>query len=109
MEQWDQGFVDAEVEGYVRFDRGGGGEFQFGYVHGRMTCEQTERGGRPAVEWSWEGNDEMEPASGGGRVTLQRDGTLKGKLYFTRGDSSGFTAERHRPSERCPKSREMPN
>ena len=92
MDEWDQEFVDAEVEGYVRFDTDGGGEFQFGYVHGRMACEQTERGGKPAVEWSWEGNDEMEPASGRGWVTLQDDGTLKGKLFFNRGDSSGFTA-----------------
>jgi hypothetical protein len=84
--------VDAEIEGYIRFDPDGGGEFQFGYVHGRMTCEQTKRSGRPAVEWSWEGSDEMEAASGRGWVTLQGDGTLKGKLFFTRGDSSGFTA-----------------
>ena len=34
----------------------------------------------------------MEPASGRGWVTLQSDGTLKGKVYFSRGDSSGFTA-----------------
>jgi hypothetical protein len=94
MDEWDQEFVDAEVEGFVRFDPDGGGEFQFGYVHGRMTCEQTERGGKPAVEWSWDGNDEMEPASGRGWVTLQDDDTLKGKLFFNRGDSSGFTAKK---------------
>ncbi|MGE5608005.1 MAG: hypothetical protein ACM359_02015 [Bacillota bacterium] len=60
MEQWDQDFVNEAVEGYFRFDPDGGGEFQFGYVHGGMTCEFSERNGKPTVEWTWEGNDEME-------------------------------------------------
>src|SRR5438128_743823 len=94
MDEWDQEFVDAEVEGYVRLDRAGSGEFQFGYVHGWMTVEETERGGRPAVEWSWEGNDEMEEASGRGWAVLRDDGTLRGKLFFHRGDESGFEAAR---------------
>ena len=92
MDQWDQDFVDAEVEGYVRFDHEDLGEFQFGYVHGNMTCERTERDGKPAIEWSWKGNDEMDPASGRGWVVLQEDGTLRGKLFFEGGDSSEFTA-----------------
>src|SRR5688500_230093 len=83
MDEWDQAFVDAEVEGYVRFNRDGSGEFQFGYVHGRMTFEQAEGGGEAAVEWSWEGNDEMDPAGVRGWAVLQDDGTLKGKLYFS--------------------------
>jgi hypothetical protein len=51
-----------------------------------------EEGGKPAVEWTWDGNDEMDEASGRGWAVLQDDGTLKGKLFFHRGDSSGFTA-----------------
>lgn len=94
MDLWDQDYVDAEVEGYLRFDRGGSGEFQFGYVHGWMTLDETERDGRPAIEWSWEGNDEMDPASGRGWAVVEADGTLKGKLYFHSGDKSGFTATR---------------
>ncbi len=92
MDMWDQDFVDAEVEGYVRFDLDHDGEFQFGYVHGWMTCDETERSGKPAVEWSWEGNDEMDPASGRGWAMLQDDGTLRGKLFFHGGDKSGFLA-----------------
>jgi len=93
MDEWDQDFVDAEVEGYIRFKPDGGGEFHFGYVHGQMTCEQTEREGKPAVEWSWEGSDEMEPESGRGWAALGDDGTINGTLYFHGGDSSGFTAK----------------
>ena len=54
MEEWDQDFVDAEMPGFIRFDPDDRGEFHFGYAHGSMDCEQTERDGRPAVEWSSE-------------------------------------------------------
>jgi hypothetical protein len=94
MDMWDQDFVDAEVEGYVRLDDGGSGEFQFGYVHGLIDHDLTERDKRPAAEWSWEGNDEMDPASGRGWAMLQEDGTIKGKLSFHQGDKSGFVAIR---------------
>jgi len=49
MDMWHQDFVDAEVEGYVRLDDGGSGEFQFGYVHGNIDHELTERDGKPAA------------------------------------------------------------
>jgi hypothetical protein len=108
MDEWDQDFVDAEVEGYIRFDPDGFGEFQFGYVHGDMTCEQTERDGKPAVEWSWEGNDEMEPSSGRGWAVLQDDGCLQGKLFFHSGDSSGFTAAKKKTKKPKPKIQKIP-
>jgi len=92
MDEWDQDFVDEEVPAFIRFDPDGQGAFHFGYVHGDMAVEFTERDGKPAAEWSWEGNDEMDPASGRGWVVLQDDGTLKGMLFFHNGESSGFTA-----------------
>src|ERR1035437_6889738 len=92
MDQWDQEFVDAEMPGFIRFDSRRVGEFHFGYVHGHMGVEQTERNGKPAVEWTWHGNNEMDEANGRGWAVLQDDGTLKGELFFHQGDSSGFTA-----------------
>jgi hypothetical protein len=94
MDQWDQDFVDAEIEGFVRLDHDGTGEFQFGYVHGWIDYELTERDRKPGVEWSWQGNDEMDPASGRGWAVLLDDGTMKGKLSFHGGDRSGFLAVR---------------
>ncbi len=92
MDQWPQDFVDAEVDGYIRFDHGGVGEFQFGYVHGWIDHELTDREGKPAAEWSWEGNSEMDPACGRGWAVLEDDGTIKGKLSIHGGDKSGFLA-----------------
>lgn len=66
MDEWDQDFVDAEVEGYIEFTADGSGEFQFGYVRGGMDCRLTTRDGQPCVEWTWDGNDEMDPAQGRG-------------------------------------------
>jgi hypothetical protein len=66
MEMWAQDFVDAEVEGYFEFRPDGMGSFQFGYVSGEIDYRDGIRDGKRSVEWSWEGNDEMDPASGRG-------------------------------------------
>ena len=94
MDEWHQDFVDAEVPGFIRFDRHGQGEFQFGYVCGQMDCEQTVRNGKPAVEWTFEGNDEMDAIIRRGWAVLRANGSLQGKLSIHNGDSSGFTAEK---------------
>ena len=93
MTEWDEDFINAEVQGFIEFDARGGGEFQFGYVHGDMDCRLTTRDGEPAVEWTWEGNDEMEPGQGRGWATLKGD-ELHGMIYFHEGDDSGFVAKR---------------
>jgi hypothetical protein len=61
MEQWDREFIDLEGPGYIRFSRGGNGEFHFGAVHGELDCRVEQLRGESRVEFSWLGNDEMEP------------------------------------------------
>jgi len=51
-----------------------------------------ERHGRPYVEFTWDGNDECDPASGRGWAKLEKDGSLKGRIYIHDGDDSGFKA-----------------
>lgn len=99
MDEWDQDFVDAEVEGYVEFDPKGSGEFQFGYVHGGMDCRLTTRDGQPCVEWTWDGNDEMDPAQGRGWAVIKGE-ELHGLIAFHLGDESGFVAEQVKPGRR---------
>ena len=93
MEMWDQDFIDAEVQGYFHFDDDDGGEFQFGYVHGYMDCRWTTKNGKDFVEFSFEGNDEMDPTSGRGFATIEKN-VLDGRLFFHEGDESGFKASK---------------
>ncbi len=55
------------------------GEFQFGYVHGFLDCHYSDE--KQKVEFSWEGNDEMDPASGRG-FAMVKNGILLGHLFF---------------------------
>ena len=93
MEQWEQDFVDEEEEGYIEFADNNRGSFHFGYVHGNMDCQLTTREGVPAVEWSWDGNDEMDAAQGRGWAVLKNE-ELHGMIFFHGGDSSGFVAKK---------------
>lgn len=93
MEMWDQGFVDEEVPGYIHFAKDGCGNFQFGYIRCDIDWRSTKRDGEPAVEFSFEGVNEVEPTSGRGWAIL-KNGILDGMFLFRRGDESGFVAER---------------
>jgi hypothetical protein len=92
MDQWDQDAIDLVEPGFIELTRDGAGEFGFIAVRGEMDCRWSERDGRPLVEFTWEGNDEMDPASGRGWAVLAEDGTLTGHLFFHLGEDSGFRA-----------------
>lgn len=93
MEMWDSDLIDAEVPGYINFAKDGLGDFQVGYVRCDIDWRETERDGEPTVEFSFEGNDEMEPTSGRGRGVVTND-ELDGMICFHRGDESGFKAKK---------------
>jgi hypothetical protein len=93
MTEWDQDFVDEEVPGHFEFKKNGLGEFQFGYVRCDIDWRSTERDGQPAVEFSFEGMDEMTPTSERGWAVLE-NGELDGMILFHRGDESGFKAQK---------------
>jgi hypothetical protein len=93
MEMWDQEFVDAEVEGYFEFRPSGQGSFQFGYVSGEIDYRDTMWDGKASVEWSWDGNDEMDPAQGRGWAVIDGD-EIHGLIAFHQGDESEFVAKR---------------
>jgi len=95
MSAWDQDFVDAEEEGYIEFDGKGVGEFHFGYVHGQMDCRRTTRDGELVIEWTWDGNDEMDPAQGRGWAIVKND-ELHGMIFFHQADDSEFVAKKNR-------------
>ena len=95
MEAWDQEYVNIEVPGHFTFKKDGTGLFQFGLVQGEMDCrmETGDRGAR--IEFSWEGQDEMDFASGRGWGVIE-DGELCGRIFIHQGDDSLFRARRSR-------------
>jgi hypothetical protein len=103
MDQWDRDFIDEEVRGYFEFDTRGSGSFQFGYVQGQIDYRLGERDGKPAVEFSWDGRDEMDPAQGRGWLLF--DGQeLRGMFFIHLGDESGIVLTRE-PEKKRPASR----
>jgi hypothetical protein len=85
---WDKDYLDMMEPAYIAFDGKTGGEFAFGCVTGNLHCRPTSSG----LSFTWEGNDEMDEASGDGWVKLQKDGSLKGEIRFQNGDDSSFKA-----------------
>ncbi len=99
MSAWEDEFLDEEVEAYIEFNDRGWGDFHFGNVQGDMDCRQTTRDGEPAVEWSWDGNAEMDTAQGRGGAKREGD-ELHGMIVIHLGDESGFVAKRAKAQKR---------
>ena len=92
MELWDQEDFDLLGPAYITFNtKKKLGQFQFIAVNGSMDCRFFERDSLPTVEFSWDGYDEMDQASGRGWA-VSEGGVLKGRIFFHQGDASGFTA-----------------
>lgn len=95
MTEWDEDYLNEEVEAFIEFGANDLGSFQFGYVQGDIDYRTTEREGKPAVEFSWEGGDGADgtPLTGRGWAVL--DGKeLNGMIFMHRGDESGFVAKK---------------
>jgi hypothetical protein len=95
MSQWEDEYLDEEVEAYIEFDDRGGGSFQFGYVRGIIDYREGRRDGQPAAEFSWEGGDGADgtPLTGRGWAVLQEN-ELNGMIFIRQGDDSEFVATR---------------
>jgi len=67
-----------------------GGEFAFGCVTGTFAGG----GDYAAIEFDWNGNDEMDEACGFGWAEIQPDGSLRGEIGFRAGNDISFIARR---------------
>lgn len=99
MDQWDEDYLNEESEAAIEFEAHNTGQFHFGYVHGEIDYRLTTRDGKPAVEFTWDGHDEMDPSQGRGWAVLEGE-ELRGEIFFHQGDDSGFIA---RPAAVKPK------
>lgn len=93
MEVWGRDYLDMEVEAFIELGQEQVGRFQFGLVQGDVHYIEGLRDGRPAVEWSWSGVDEMDAASGRGWAIIEGE-HMTGRIFIHRGDHSAFRARR---------------
>ena len=101
MSEWDEEYINEEVQAFIELEVNGTGHFQFGYVQGYMDWRPTTRDGEPAVEWTWEGTDgaDLTPMTGRGWTKLEND-ELHGRIFIHLGDESGFVAKRAKAQKR---------
>ena len=94
MDMWDEDYLNMEVQAYIEIESDNCGAFQFGLVSGEIDGDVVEIKGKEIFFFSWEGNDECDPASGVGWCCMKDDNTLEGRIHFHMGDRSGFRARR---------------
>lgn len=94
MSGFDEDYLNMEVQAYVEVDESGSGDFQFGLVSGQIDGEIVKNKSGEKIEFTWDGNDEMDDAAGSGWLKLKDKNTLEGKIKFHQGDSSLFLASR---------------
>jgi hypothetical protein len=94
MSNWDEDYFNMEVPAYFEIDESGSGDFQFGLVSGQIDGEIVKNKSGEKIEFTWDGNDEMDDAAGSGWLKLKDQNTLEGKIKFHQGDSSLFLARR---------------
>ena len=59
MTEWDEDYINEEVQAFIEFEERREGRLPVRLRPGRAsTAAMTTRDGEPAVEWSWEGNDD---------------------------------------------------
>jgi hypothetical protein len=83
MDNWDSDFLDLVEEAHLPFEGKSDGEIVFGALKGFLDVRYGARQGSACAEFSWEGNDENDPAYGRGRVMIGTAGRLVGHSYIT--------------------------
>jgi hypothetical protein len=71
MGLWDNDYLDMVEPAYIQFKASGLGKFKLGCVDGGFDCTFFTDA---VVDFTWQGNDEMDPVSGDGWAELDDDG-----------------------------------
>jgi hypothetical protein len=87
---WDGEYLDMLEPAFFEFQRDGHGEVRFGCVVGGLDCSYSST----AVDFTWQGHDEMDEASGDGLALLEDDGSLAVEFSFHNGDDATFKAKK---------------
>jgi len=90
MDDFDKRDIDMEVPAYMKVEDGGSGEFQFILVFGN-TCGVFKMAEKGAIfDFTWEGNDECDEASGDGWINTEDGKEGAGEIRIHNGDKYGF-------------------
>jgi len=92
MDLWDGEAIDLDGPAFIKLNADGTGAFRFIAVDGYIDYRYAERGDRPGVDFTWDGNDEGDRAVGRGWARPETDGSLRGHIFFHAGEDSGFRA-----------------
>lgn len=83
-----------EVPAYLKIENSGSGEFQFILVYGNM-CGDFQMAGNEAIfDFTWDGNDECDEASGDGWFKTENGKSGAGQIRFHYGDKHSFLAKK---------------
>jgi len=93
MSNWDEDYFNMDVQAYLKISPNGSGEFQFGLVSGQIDGKIVKYPNGNRFEFSWEGADECDSASGCGWLKMPKD-VVEGEFRFFQGDESTFVASR---------------
>lgn len=93
MSAWGESPPGPGERSFLEFEPDGLGWFEIGDIQGEVDARLGLRDGKPAVEFSWEGADDLLPCSGRGWAVLEGD-RLVGLITLHMGDDSEFEAVR---------------
>ncbi len=91
---WDEDYFNMEAQAYIEIESGNSGDFQFGLVVGSLDGELETSGGNERFAFTWDGQDEMDSASGSGWIQLAGEGEVEGLIKIHQGDRSTFKARK---------------
>ena len=94
MSEWDENYFNMEVQAYIEIQADNSGNFQFGLVSGYLDGYIERLGDKERFSFTWEGQDEMDEASGSGWIEFNGDDEVEGLINFHLGDRSTFQAKR---------------
>jgi hypothetical protein len=94
MELWDESYFNMETQAFIEIRPENPGSFHFGLVSGGLDGYVAGKFPKQRFVFTWEGNDEMDPATGSGWVQVKDENELIGSIKFHLGDRSKFRARR---------------
>lgn len=94
MSMWDEDYFNMETQAYINIRPNNLGDFQFGLVTGSLDAYIEKLGKKERFNFTWEGYDEMNEASGSGWFELNDNNEIKGLIDFYVRVISNFQAKK---------------